>query len=90
MVRDIIYECCDTLRNSLCRDNNNLFIFNKVYCLVCSHDDILVVWQDKYCLCIYMLDSVEHILCARVHGLTTLYEIVHSKASKHFIHACSD
>ena len=83
-------HCCDSLRNGLCRDYDNIFVFCKRPCLICSKNDIFVVWQDEDMVRIYFINGREHIVCARVHRLSALDDIIHAQFTEDLVHPVSD
>ena len=56
-IRNKVNNCCNPLWNSLCWDYNDFFIFHKVFCLICCENNILVIWKNKNCLCIDLING---------------------------------
>ena len=81
----VIQNCCDSLRNGLCWNYDNILVFCQITRLICSHYDILIIRKNVNIVCIYMIDRCQHILRTRVHGLTTLDNIIHAKFFEDFI-----
>ncbi len=62
------YDCC--------------FYIQKLSCLFCSHNNVLVVRQDQHALCADRLDRVDDIFCRWVHRLAAFDNVRSADAAK--------
>ena len=77
------------LRNGLAGDDHNLLGGQGLH-LLCGHDDILVVGQDKHGFRRNLVDSLQNILGAGVHGLAAGNQSIHAQIVEHILNACTD
>ena len=80
--RYIIDHCCNTLWYSLGRNNNDIFVFRQCFCLICCQNNIFIIWQDKDMLCIHFTDRIQHVFRTRIHRLSTLDQVIHTKITE--------
>ena len=59
----------DALGNGLRGDHDDFLVRQRIT-LFRSHDDVLVVGKNKYCVGIGLVDLFEDVIRRRVHGLT--------------------
>ena len=89
-LRHIADHGCDALRNGFGRNNDDIFVLSHGFCLICCEDDIFVVRQNKDILCIDLLNCSQHILGARVHGLTALDQVINTESLEDLFDSLSD
>ena len=72
----------DSLRNRLCRDNNDLFILCQIAGLICSKDNIFIIRENINGFRIYLCNGIQHVLCTWVHGLSALNKVIHTQLTE--------
>ena len=76
-------KTCQTLRKRACF-NHCRWLLKHFRCRLSRHEDIFIVWQENDIARIDLVNSLDKVLCRRVHSLTTRNDIVHALSLEDF------
>ena len=90
MIRNKINHSCNSLGNRFGRNNYNFLVLYQILSLFCCQNNVFIIWQNVNRICIHMINGIEHILCAGIHGLTAFDQIVYTDSAENLAKPLSD